>query len=74
MVDPGENVSTTLKREFIEEVNSTENLSEEDAKIIHKRIKEFLSSSGKDVSLACLLILYVVLMCNLCYVAWLDQI
>ena len=50
MVDPGESVTKTLQREFVEEVESTDGLSEEEAKKIKKRIDKFIFSGGTEVS------------------------
>ena len=50
MVDPGESITGTLRREFSEEVDSVAGLSKEDAKKISKKIDKFLSTGGKEVS------------------------
>ena len=50
MVDPGETVSKTLRREFLEEVDTVKNLSEEEAERIHEKIEKFLTSMGREVS------------------------
>ena len=50
MVDPGESVTETLQRKFYEKVKSAEGLSEEEAEKIKKRIGQFMSSGGTEVS------------------------
>lgn len=49
MVDPGENVSVTLKREFGEEALNSLEIEEEKRQKLQKRISEFFTN-GYEVS------------------------
>jgi ADP-ribose pyrophosphatase len=48
MVDPGEKVSVTLKREFMEEALNSEELSEAKRNELHEKLKE-LFDNGVEV-------------------------
>jgi len=48
MVDPGEKVSVTLKREFMEEALNSEELSEAKQNELHEKLKE-LFDNGVEV-------------------------
>ena len=57
MCDPGEKVSTTLKREFMEEATNCLDLDDRDRHQIEDHLKEFFES-GQEVSLSNLNILH----------------
>ena len=48
MVDPGEQVSVTLRREFMEEALDSGTLGSKDKEIIEQKLKEFFDN-GKEI-------------------------
>ena len=58
MVDPGENINVTLKREFGEEAMNTLEMGSEQREKVIKQVDE-LFSQGQEVSLSCWLSLYI---------------
>jgi len=56
MVDPGEMVTTTVKREFIEEAMNSLAVSEDDQRRVNQQINDFFQKYSEVSNVSCVML------------------
>jgi len=56
MVDPGEMVTTTVKREFIEEAMNSLAVSEDDQRRVNQQINDFFQKYSEVINVSCVML------------------
>jgi len=56
MVDPGEMVTTTVKREFIEEAMNSLAVSEDDQRRVNQQINDFFQKYSEVSNICCVIL------------------